>query len=183
MARKVKIVLPKMELQEIKIGEKTVKIDSYITLEKYEQILEDIKETILYNSDIIDKYGLLHARYMKDVLELCTNIDISSMSGEDFNSPFLRETLFNNIDNFYDIEGYLEKEYDKWVIENSFGILSQSIPNSQDMEKSMEKLAETINNLPSDKLELISKSIVWNNMPALGNQIAPATHNSVIGEA
>lgn len=179
MSRRVKISLPKIETKEIKIQDKTVKIDQYITIEKYEQILEDIKETILYNNDISDKYGLLHARYIKDLLDLCTNIDTSSMSGEDFNSPFFVDMFYDNIDNFYDIQSYLEKEYDKWVIENSFSILGNSIPNSQDMEKSMKKLAETINNLPDDKLELIGKSIVWNNMPMLGKQIAPATHNSI----
>ena len=42
----------------------------------------------------------------------------------------------------------------------------------------MNKLAETIENLPEDKLELIGKSIVWNNMPALGQQILPAEHKS-----
>ena len=47
----------------------------------------------------------------------------------------------------------------------------------------MKKLSETIEKLPEDKLELISKSIVWNNMPVLGNQIAPAEHISPITEA
>ena len=47
----------------------------------------------------------------------------------------------------------------------------------------MKNLSETIDNLPEDKLELISKSIVWNNMPALGQQVAPAEHKPILAEA
>ena len=76
----------------------------------------------------------------------------------------------------------LEKEYDKWVIENCFGIIANKLPTAAEMEASMAKLSETIENLPDDKLELIGKSIVWNNLPALGQQIAPASHISTTSE-
>lgn len=183
MGRKVKITLPKFDIKEIEFCDKNVKINTHITLENYEKILEDIKVTILYNNDVEDKYGLLHLRYIKDILDLCTNIDTSNLEGEDLNSHLFTDLLCSNIDNFFDIQVYLEKEYDKWMLENCFGILGNKLPSTKDMEKSMKNIAETIENLPEDKLELISKSIVWNNMPALGKQVAPATHVELVSEA
>lgn len=176
MGRKVKITLPELKVNEVKINDKKIKINAHITLENYEEIISDIKSVILYNSEVEDKYCLLRARYIKDLLEICTNIDTSDFESEDYNSCFFRDLFFDNIDNFIQVEMCIEKEYDKWVMENCFGIIANKMPSSQDMEKSMKSLAETIENLPEDKLELISKSIVWNNMPALGQQIAPAQH-------
>lgn len=186
MARRVKIILPDIKEKEIEIGEKTIKVSSEITLEQYEKIVEDIKDNVLYNTEIEDKYTLLRLRYIKNVLELCTNIDVDNIEAEALNSSYLRDILTENIINFSRIEKYLDKEYDKWVMENCFGILAHKIPDSKDMEKSMNKLSETINQLPEDKLEMIAKSIVWNNMPALGNTVVPATHKeseNIVAEA
>lgn len=183
MSRKVKITLPKKNINEVDFCNKKVKINDLISIEDYEKILEDIKLTILYNSEVEDKYGLLHIRYIKDVLDLCTNIDTSEFEAEDLNSFLLYELLSKNIINFHRVQSYIDKEYDKWILENCFGILGNKLPNSADMEKSMKNLVDAINELPKDKLELISKSIVWNNMPALGNAVAPASHTSLIAEA
>lgn len=185
MGRKVKVELPK-EYSVAKIidfGGKTVKIETIITLEKCDTILNDIKETILYNSSIVNKLVFLYPRYIRDVLDLCTNIDINDFEAEDFNSPVVSQLLSENILNFENIKGHIIREYEKWVMENCFGVLANKIPSVEDMEKSMKNLSETIEKLPEDKLELISKSIVWNNMPALGQQIAPAEHKTVSPEA
>lgn len=178
MGRRVKITLPENTQREVEFGEKIIKVDSYISLEKYDTIISDIKSTVLYNSEIENKYAFVFVRYIRDVLDLCTNIDVTELSGEDFNSPAILDLLESYIRNFTDMESFIEKEYDRWVMENCFGILANKIPDSKDMEESMNKLAETIESLPEDKLELIGKSIVWNNMPALGKQIAPAEHKS-----
>lgn len=183
MGRKVKIILPKFDVKEVEFCDKNVKINTHITLENYETILEDIKSTILYNNEAADKYGLLHLRYIKDILDLCTNIDTSSLEGEDLSSQLFVDLLCDNIDNYYGVQEWIEKEYNRWMIENCFGVLGNKLPSSSDMEKSMKNIAETIENLPEDKLELISKSIVWNNMPALGKQVAPATHVELMSEA
>lgn len=182
MGRRVKITLPENTQKEVTVGEKTIKIDSYISLEKYDAIINDIKEVVLCNSKIENKYAFVFMRYIRNVLDLCTNIDITELSGEDFNSPVILDMLESHIRNFTDVESFIEKEYDKWVMENCFGILAKKIPDSKDMEISMNKLAETIEKLPEDKLELIGKSIVWNNMPALGKQIAPAEHKTILAE-
>lgn len=178
MEEKVKISIPKVEIKEIDFCGQKIKMYSFITLENASTIIKDLKEHILYNEEIKDKYLFLQARFIRDVLELCTNIDVSELDGEDFCSPKI-ENLLVEIDNFDIIEQSIDKEYDKWVIDNSFGLLSSSLPSAKDMDASMEKLAKTIEDLPEDKLELISKSIVWNNMPALGQQVAPATHNNL----
>ena len=77
---------------------------------------------------------------------------------------------------------YLEKEYDKYIMENCFGIIAAKMPTAKELEESIDKISKTINELLTDKLELISKSIVWNQMPALGKLTAPAEHQ-VIAEA
>lgn len=183
MGRKVKIELPEITTKEVEICGKTVKVEPIITLEKYEIILNDIKETVLYNEEVSDKLGIMHARTIRDVLELCTNIDISGFEAENFNCSELSNFVYDNIDNIFTIEEYLEKEYDKYVMESCFGVLANKLPSTQDMEESMKRISETIENIPDDKLEMISKSIVWNNMPALGQQMAPATHiNAIEGE-
>ena len=164
MGRKVKITMPEISQKEIEISGKSVKINSLISLENYETIAED------------------KMRYIKDVLELCTNIDTTDLEGEDFNKIYAAGFLAENIINFNDTLKSLEKEYDKWVIENCFGIIANKLPTAAEMETSMAKLSETIENLPDDKLELIGKSIVWNNLPALGQQIAPASHISTTTE-
>ena len=183
MGNKIKITLPKNTQKEVEFYDKIVKIDDYISLEKCDTIISDIKSMILYNSEIENKFALIYPRYIKDVLDLCTNIDTAELGGEDLNSPALEELLKTNLINFERIYECAKKEYEKWIIENSFGSLGNKLPTPQEMEESMKKLSETIENLPEDKLELIIKSIVWNNMPVLGNQIAPAEHISPITEA
>lgn len=183
MLKKIKISIPKIEQKEVEICGVKVKIDSKISLEKYGKISEDIKNLILYNSEVVDKYAMLRVRFIRDVLELCSNIDISKLSGEDFNSTELEDLVYSNIDNAYEIKDYLEKEYDKYIMENCFGIIAAKMPTAKELEESMDKISKTINELPTDKLELISKSIVWNQMPALGAIAAPAKHEEVIAGA
>lgn len=183
MLKKIKISIPKIERKEVEICGVKVKIDTIISLEKYEKISEDIKNIILYNSEVADKFAMLRVRFIRDVLELCSNIDISELSGEDFNSTELEDLVYSNIDNAYEIRDYLEKEYDKYIMENCFGIIAAKMPTAKELEESMDKISKTINELPTDKLELISKSIVWNQMPALGAIAAPAEHKEVIAGA
>ena len=183
MLKKIKISIPKIEQKEVEICGVKVKIDSKISLEKYGKISEDIKNLILYNSEVVDKYAMLRVRFIRDVLELCTNVDISKLSAEDFNSAEFEELIYSNIDNAYEIQDYLEKEYDKYIMENCFGIIAAKMPTAKELEESMDKISKTINELPTDKLELISKSIVWNQMPALGAIAAPAKHEEVIAGA
>ena len=183
MSKKIKISIPKIEQKEVEVCGVKVKIDSKISLEKYGKISEDIKNLILYNSEVVDKYAMLRVRFIRDVLELCSNIDISKLSGEDFNSTELEDLVYSNIDNAYEIKDYLEKEYDKYIMENCFGIIAAKMPTAKELEESMDKISKTINELPTDKLELISKSIVWNQMPALGAIAAPAKHEEVIAGA
>lgn len=178
MEDKIKITIPSNEVKEVDFGTNKIKINSYITLEQSSIILEDLRDNILNNDEVKDKYLYLITRYVRNVLELCTNVDVEELDGEDLNSPALY-TLFENIENFYFVEECVEKEYEKWILENTIGLLGNKMPSSEDMELSMNKLSETIDNLPKDKLELISKSIVWNNMPALGKVAAPATHNNL----
>ena len=183
MSKKIKISIPKIEQKEVEVCGVKVKIDSKISLEKYGKISEDIKNLILYNSEVVDKYAMLRVRFIRDVLELCSNIDVSELSGEDFNSTELEELVYSNIDNAYEVKDYLEKEYDKYIMENCFGIIAAKMPTAKELEESMDKISKTINELPTDKLELISKSIVWNQMPALGAIAAPAKHEEVIAGA
>ena len=182
MSKKIKISIPKANQKEVEVCGKRVKIDAIISLEKYEKISEDIKNIILYNPEVSDKFAMLRVRFIRDVLELCSNIDVSELSGEDFNSTELEELVYSNIDNAYEVKDYLEKEYDKYIMENCFGIIAAKMPTAKELEESMDKISKTINELPTDKLELISKSIVWNQMPALGKLTAPAEHQ-VIAEA
>ena len=183
MLKKIKISIPKIEQKEVEVCGVKVKIDSKISLEKYGKISEDIKNLILYNSEVVDKYAMLRVRFIRDVLELCSNIDISKLSGEDFNSTELEDLVYSNIDNAYEIKDYLEKEYDKYIMENCFGIIAAKMPTAKEIETSIENISKMIENLPKDKLELISKSIVWNQMPALGAIAAPAKHEEVIAGA
>lgn len=182
MANKVKISVPKIEKKEVDFLDKKVKIDDRISLEKYGKISEDIKSVILYNPEVSDKFAMLRVRFIRDVLDLCSNIDISELDGEDFNSTELEDLVYSNIDNAYEIKDYLEKEYDKYIMENCFGIIAAKMPTAKELEESMDKISKTINELPTDKLELIGKSIVWNQMPALGKLTAPAEHQ-VMAEA
>lgn len=183
MSKKIKISIPKIEQKEVEVCGVKVKIDTIISLEKYEKISEDIKNIILYNSEVSDKFAMLRVRFIRDVLELCSNIDISELSGEDFNSTELEDLVYSNVDNAYEIKDYLEKEYDKYIMENCFGIIAAKMPTAKELEESMDKISKTINELPTDKLELISKSIVWNQMPALGAIAAPVKHEEVIAGA
>lgn len=183
MSKKIKISIPKIEQKEVEICGVKVKIDSKISLEKYGKISEDIKNLILYNSEVVDKYAMLRVRFIRDTLDLCTNIDISELSAEDFNSAEFEELIYSNIDNAYEVQDYLEKEYEKWVMENCFGVIAAKMPTAKEIETSVENISKMIENLPKDKLELISKSIVWNQMPALGAIAAPAEHEEIIAGA
>lgn len=183
MSKKIKISVPKIGQKEVEVCGKKVKIDTLISLEKYGKISEDIKNIVLYNPEVSDKFAMLRVRFVRDVLDLCSNIDISELDGEDFNSTELEDLVYSNIDNAYEIKDYLEKEYEKYVMENCFGIIAAKMPTAKELETSMDKISKTINELPTDKLELIGKSIVWNQMPALGKVAAPAEHQEIIAGA
>lgn len=178
MANKVKLEIPKMKTKTIEFLGKNVKINDHISMENYSIIANDIRNNVLYNDEVTDKYALLVIRTYKDILDLCTNINTEDMTADELASDEIWNLLIDNIENFHDIEEWLDKEYDKFILENSLGVLGNKMPSSAEMEKSMDSIAKTINELPEDKLELLAKSIVWNNAPALGQQIAPAEHKA-----
>lgn len=177
MEEKVKIEFKVEEPKEIDFCGVKVKVRN-ISLEDYGTILEDLKENIFYNNNLEDKYYALRLRFIKNIVTLCTNIDTESLSAEDYGRNELWGLLFDNIDNYIEIDNSIEAEYKKVVLENCFGIIAKRVPSAKSMEKSMDKLVESINNIDSDKLDMVARSIVWNQMPALGRTIAPAEHIS-----
>ena len=177
MEDKVKIIMPKTQVKTIKWEDTEIKIINRIDLEKYNIIIEDIKTNVLFNEKIVNKYYFAKIRLNRVVLELCTNIDVDNMESEDLMSDEILY-LLDNISNFAEVENCLDKLYYKYIIENAFGVLGDRMPSSQDIEKSMENIASTIQNLPEEKLELIAKSIAWNNAPALGHMAAPIEHSA-----
>ena len=175
MEEKVKIEFKVEEPKEIDFCGVKVKVRN-ISLEDYGIILEDLKENIFYNNNLEDKCYALHLRFIKNIVTLCTNIDTESISAEDYGRDELWRLLFDNIDNYIEIDKAIEAEYKKVVLENCFGIIAKKVPSAKSMEKSMNKLVEGINSIDSDKLDMVARSIVWNQMPALGKAIAPAEH-------
>ncbi len=175
MEEKVKIEFKVEEPKEVKFCGVMVKVKN-ISLEDYSTILEDLKENVFYNNNLEDKYYALQLRFRKNIVSLCTNIDTENLSAEDYNRDELWQLLFDNIDNYIEVDNSIEAEYKKSVLESCFGIIAKKVPSAKSMEKSMDKLVESINNIDSEKLELVAKSIVWNQMPALGKTIAPAEH-------
>ena len=179
MEEKVKIEFKVEEPKEIDFCGVKVKVRN-ISLEDYSTILEDLKENIFYNSNLEDKHYALQLRFTKNVISLCTNIDTESLNAEDYGRDELLSLLYDNIDNYVKIKNSVEAEYAKSVLEGCFGIIAKKVPSAKSMEKSMDKIVESINNIDPEKLELVAKSIVWNQMPALGKTIAPAEH--VVGD-
>ena len=179
MEEKVKIEFKVEEPKEIDFCGVKVKVRN-ISLEDYSTILEDLKENIFYNSNLEDKHYALQLRFAKNVISLCTNIDTESLNAEDYGRDELLSLLYDNIDNYIKIKNSVEVEYEKSVLEGCFGIIAKKVPSAKSMEKSMDKIVESINNIDPEKLELVAKSIVWNQMPALGKTIAPAEH--IVGD-
>lgn len=179
MEEKVKIEFKIEEPREVEFFGTKVKVRD-ISLEDYSTILEDLKENIFYNSNLEDKHYALQLRFAKNVISLCTNIDTESLNAEDYGRDELLSLLYDNIDNYIKIKNSVEAEYKKSVLEGCFGIIAKKVPSAKSMEKSMDKIVESINNIDPEKLELVAKSIVWNQMPALGKTIAPAEH--VVGD-
>lgn len=175
MEEKVKIEFKVEEPKEVEFCGAKVKVKN-ISLEDYSTILEDLKENVFYNNNLEDKCYALHLRFIKNIVTLCTNIDTENLSAEDYSRDELWALLFDNIDNYIEVDNSIEAEYKKSVLESCFGIIAKKVPSAKSMEKSMDKLVESINNIDSEKLELVAKSIVWNQMPTLGKTIAPAEH-------
>lgn len=163
----------KMIPEEIKFGNTNIKIKEYIDLNTYVDILEDIKKNVFYNSDVKDKSILIELRYIQDIIEKCTNLKDEIVEPEDFFNPYLKKNLSENIINFDEIYSKIEKEYDRYIMENCFTIVANKMPSADEMEKSGNALVKMIKEIPDDKLELVAKSIAWNQSPILGNTIAP----------
>lgn len=186
MEEKVKITLKKRNKKTVEFNGVKVKVIPFISAENYDIILDDIKKNIFYNSKIENKCHMIDLRLYKDVLELCTNIDVEHINIEDLFREELSWFLNEHIENLGYVADYIKEEYKNYVMENCFGILGNKMPTTEDMEKSVENISKMIENLPQDKLELIGKSIVWNNSPALGKAVAPAEHiktNEIMAEA
>lgn len=177
MEEKVKIEFKVEEPKEVEFCGAKVKVKK-ISLEDYSTILEDLKENVFYNNNLEDKCYALHLRFIKNIVTLCTNIDTENLSAEDYSRDELWALLFDNIDNYIEVDNSIEAEYKKSVLEGCFGIIAKKVPSAKSMEKSMDKIVESINNIDPEKLELVAKSIVWNQMPTLGKAIAPAEHIS-----
>lgn len=175
MEEKVKIKFKVKEPKEVEFCGVKVKIKN-ISLEDYGTILEDLKENVFYNDNLEDKYYVLQLRFIKNIISLCTNIDTESLNAEDYSRDELGELLFDNIDNYIEVDNAIRAEYEKSVLENCFGIIAKKVPSAKSMEKSMNKIVESINNIDPERLDLVAKSMVWSQMPALGKTIAPAEH-------
>lgn len=182
MEEKVKIELNPIEMVECELNGIKVKVQKNISAEQYETILKDIKNVVFYDNEIEDKVSAFDIRFIRDVLDFCTNIDISTMTLDDFISIDIIDFLWINIGNYTYLLENVQKEYDKFVMENCFGVLAKKMPSAKDMQITFDKLGDTINNMDSDKLEMIAKSITWNQMPTLGQKIAPAIHEVKKGE-
>lgn len=186
MEEKVKVTFKKRNKKTVEFNGVKVDIVPFISAENYDIILSDIKKNIFYNPEVENKCHMMDLRLYKDVLELCTNIDVESVSIDDLFCEELSEFLSEHIENLWYVTDYIKEEYKNYVMENCFGILGNKMPTTKDMEKSVENISKMIENLPQDKLELIGKSIVWNNAPALGKMVSPAEHitmNEITNEA
>lgn len=169
MKEKIMKIIP----DEIEIDGIGIKVKEFIDFNTYVSILEDIKKNVFYNSDAEEKSVLMELRYIQDVIEKCTNLKDEIVEPEEFYNPYLKDFLSTNIDNFDEVFSRIEKEYDRYVMENCFTIVANRMPSAEEMEKSGQSLIEMIKEIPEDKLELIAKSIAWNQSPVLGNMIAP----------
>ena len=169
MKEKIMKIIP----DEIEIDGTGIKVKEFIDFNTYVSILEDIKKNVFYNSNAEEKSILMELRYIQDVIEKCTNLKDEIVEPEEFYNPYLKDFLAKNIDNFEEVFLRIEKEYDRYVMENCFTSVANRMPSAEEMEKSGKSLIEMIKNIPEDKLELIAKSIAWNQSPVLGNMIAP----------
>ena len=169
MKEKIMKIIP----DEIEIDGTGIKVKEFIDFNTYVSILEDIKKNVFYNSNAEEKSILMELRYIQDVIEKCTNLKDEIVEPEEFYNPYLKDFLAKNIDNFEEVFLRIEKEYDRYVMENCFTIVANRMPSAEEMEKSGKSLIEMIENIPEDKLELIAKSIAWNQAPVLGNMVAP----------
>lgn len=176
MTERVELKPVKIKKTKLKDNGIEYKIDDEISLDKAETILNDIKENVIYNSQVVDKFLLLKPRYVRDVLDLCTNIDFEKLTPNELYNDELEELLQEMIRNYDKVYEIMVKEYDKYILENCFLKLGGSMPSGEEMEKSMNAISDAIKDLPEDKLEMIAKSIVWNNSPALGSVMYPAEH-------
>ena len=83
MEEKVKIKLNKSKKKEAELNDIKIKVDTLISIENYETILNDIKANVFYNTEITDKVHVLDLRLIRDTLELCSNVDVESLDSED----------------------------------------------------------------------------------------------------
>lgn len=174
---KIKITLPtEEEYIEVEFCGANISIKQNISLEEQAIIIRDIKENILYNDEIEDKFVYINARIIRDLLEMATNIDVEEISLNDCNLQIFEDLFYENCKSYWHILDCVDFEYRKWIIENGFGLVAAKTPSGEEMNASIDKLSQALKDLPEDKLELIAKSIVWNNAPALGATVAPVEH-------
>lgn len=124
----------------------------------------------------------MYLRYIYNVLELCSNIDMENIESSILLDIEVFNVLAQNISNFNILYDILKSELQNYTVKMGFGMVADSMPSSEDMEKSMEVISKTVENIPQDKLELIAKSIAWNQSPALGGLVAPVEHTKDIQE-
>lgn len=177
MEDKVKIEFKVENPREVEFCGAVIKIKE-LSIEDYEYILADVINTVIANEELENKMFYIELRTIKDIAELCTNIDVSDIDMNRFMlGKEISDLLFENMTvNIYDIIKSIKEEYELYHMKECFGILAKKTPSAKQMEKSVNNMVETINKIDTEKLEILGKSIAWSESPALGNIIAPIEH-------
>lgn len=177
MEDKIKIEFKVENPKEVEFCGTVVKIRE-MSVEDYEYILADIINTVMANEELENKMFYIELRAIRDIAELCTNIDVSDIEINRFISGGQIYSLLceNMVTDIKGIINNIKKEYELYHLKDCFGIIAKKVPNAKQMEKSVNNMVEAINTMDKDRLELLAKSIVWDKAPALGQMIAPAQH-------
>lgn len=166
---KVDIKIPKLIKKTIKFGEVSIKVKPIIEVNDYAILIKDLRDNFFIEQDMSEY--IVKLRIKRDILSLCTNVNIDNISNIELESKMLDDFINENIINYNDVVDSILCEFKINKLQTGFGLASSKIPTSEDVDKMLNSLKDAVNGMDTEKLNTLFNATVYNKSPLVAEAV------------
>lgn len=172
---KVDVKIPKLIKRTVKFFDVSVKVKPIIGIEDYAIIIKDLRDNFFYQSDMSEH--IIDLRIRRDVLNLCTNINVDKISNDDLATEAISSFISKNIENYLEIGDSILQEFKMTKLQSGFGLVSSRIPSAEEVDKMVNSLKNAINGMDTEKLKDLFGATIYNKSPLFGKFLGDKIKN------